>query len=60
MTTKDIELDDKTHDVLKAISSLNDESSRLGDINDEPSVKQEEVVGFFAALIKIVVSVIKH
>lgn len=60
MTTKDLELDDKTHDVLKAIGSLNDETTKLGDINDEPSVKQEEVIGFFASLIKIVASVMRH
>ena len=60
MTTKDLELDDKTHDVLKAISSLNDETTKLGDINDEPSVKQEEVIGFFASLTKIVASFAKH
>lgn len=59
MTTKDLVLDDKTHDVLKAISSLNDETTKLGDINDEPSIKQEEVQGVLAFVIKLVASLVK-
>lgn len=59
MTTKDLELDDKTRDVLKAISSLNNETTKLGDINDEPSIKQEEVQGVLAFVIKLIASVVK-
>lgn len=60
MTTKDFELEDKGNEVLKAAEVLEDETTRLADVNDEPSLKQEDVQGFLAVIFKLIGSFVKH
>ena len=51
---------DKGTEVVKATKRLEDETEDLADLNDEPRLRQDEVEGFVAAIIRIVAAVLKH
>jgi len=60
MTTKDFDLIDRGDEVVKATEALVDETEKLAALNDEPRLRQEEVEGFFAAVIRVVMAALKH
>lgn len=60
MSTSDFDLIDKGAEVVKSTERLEEETEDLADLNDEPRVRQDEVEGFVAAIIRIVAAVFKH
>lgn len=60
MRTKDFDLADKGSEVVKAMELLDDRTEDLAALNDEPQVKQEEVEGLLAAIIRVIVAALKH
>lgn len=60
MSTRDFDLIDKGAEVVKATERLEEETEDLAELNDEPHVRQDEVEGFIAAIIRIVAAVFKH
>ncbi len=60
MDSKDLGMIDKGEEVVKAIDRLEEETEDLADLNDSPRVRQDEVEGFVAAVIRIVAAIFKH
>lgn len=60
MSTKDFDLMDKGDEVMKAAAALADETKGLAELNDEPRLRQDDVEGFIAAVIRIVASLLNH
>lgn len=60
MNIKDFELIDKGEEVVKATDRLEEETEELANLNDSPRVRQDEVEGFIAAIIRIAAAVFKH
>lgn len=59
MTQLDSDLAIKSEAVRADCEKLEHETDKLSDINDEPGLKQEQVEGFLASLIRIFVAVLK-
>ena len=60
MKTQDFEFADKGEEVAKAMDALESETDVLAKLNDEPRLTQEEAEGFVAAVIRIVMAILKH
>lgn len=59
MKNEDADLVDRGDEVVKAMEHLEEETGVLSDINDEPHLRQEEVEGVLAAIVRVIVSVFK-
>lgn len=60
MKTQDFEFDDKGDEVVKAVDALDSETADLAELNDEPHLRQSDVEGIFAVLVRVVAALFKH
>lgn len=60
MKTTDLELEEKSRDVLKAVNHLCSETEKLAALNDELKIDRDEMENMLTIIFRAIASALKH